>query len=74
MEHQSLGQKAMHFKEFYIELYPQQLENMNPTVEARVVLLSVTTSDLLGEFMFLFLQIWALQIRRSWLLHWKHFH
>lgn len=36
---------------------------MNQTVEARVVLLTITISDLLGEFLFLFLATLALQMR-----------
>lgn len=50
MEHHSLGHSNIHFiKEFYIMLSPQQVENLNQVMDTRVVLLTITASDLHGR-------------------------
>ena len=49
MEHHSLGQRCIHFKEFYSVLYSQEIENPNQTVHTLAVLFTITTSDLFGR-------------------------
>lgn len=46
MKHHSPGQRFIHFKEFYIVLYSQGIENPNQIVHTRVILFTITTSDL----------------------------